>query len=441
MLAHRRTVRAVWFVLLLALTCALPVDLRADNEPHVDLLTMTGAVDPWAASYIERGVTYAEHDGAEAVVIALNTPGGTLTAMQRITTALLGAEVPVIVYVSPSGAWAASAGTFVGMASNVLAMAPGTTIGAAHPVQATGTDIAGDEREKTTNAAAALIESIAQQRGRNADWAGRSVRESLAATAEEAVTLHVSDLVAADLNDLLRQIDGRVVRTAAGERTLHTAQARVATIDLTTIERFFHTLVDPNIALVLLQLGLLALVVELYNPGISFAGIVGGICLVLALVALGNLPTNWAGVGLVVVSVIMFVIDIKVNSTVLTVGGVATFVFGALLLFAPVARSPMWPRATVSPFVIATLAGLALLVFGVVLTAAVRGRRAPVLMGAESLIGVEGIAKTDLAPRGQVQLKSELWSAIAEGGEIHQGEHVRVVRVEGLVLHVVRRAD
>jgi len=432
--------RRIWVTVLVLFVLSLPVSGRAQQAAHVDVLTVTGVIDTWVAGYISRGISLAEQDGAEAVIIVLNTPGGTMNAMQNITTRLLNARAPIVVFVYPGGAWAASAGTFVTMAANVAAMAPGTTIGAAHPVAASGVEISSDERAKITSFSVSLIQSIAQQRGRNAEWAAKAVRDSVSATAEEALTQQVIDLIASDPNDLLNKVDGRMVKTAAGEITLHTQRAGLANIRMNLPEQFFHTLIDPNIALILLSIGLLAITIELYNPGATIPGIVGGLCLVLAFVALGNLPVNWGGVILVVIAVILFIIDVKVTSVALTVGGLLAFIIGALLLFTPVTLpSPVMPAVSVSPVVVVALGGVLTALFLFVLGAAVRGRKYPVVSGREALIGAFGAATSDLTPNGLVHVKGEVWTARAQGESIRQGDTVQVVGVEGLRLLVVKK--
>jgi membrane-bound serine protease (ClpP class) len=432
--------RRTFAIAALLLLLSLPAMAHAQQGGHVDVLTLSGVIDAWAEGYIRRGINTAERDGAEALVIVLDTPGGTLSAMQNITTRMLNARVPIAVFVYPSGAGAGSAGTFILLAANVAAMAPGTTVGAAHPIDLSGEDIAADARTKETNFAAAMIKGIAEQRGRNAEWAVRAVTESIAATAQEALDQKVIDLVADDLNDLMNKMDGMTVQTAAGEIVLHTQRAGLVNVDMTLPEQFFHTLINPNIALVLLSIGLLAISVEIYHPGATVPAIVGGICLVLAFVALGNLPVNWGGVILIFISVIMFIIDIKVNSMVLTVGELVIFVLGALLLFTPLTSpSPVLPAVHVSLPVVFAMAGIMALLLVLVLGAAVRARQYPVLTGTKTLIGTTGTAVSDLAPEGQVQVKSELWSAVAQGGTIQKGERVEVVQVEGLRLVVAKR--
>ena len=425
---------------LIGVALALPSLLHAQSGAFVDVLTVNGAIDTWVDGYLQRGITLAEQDGAQAVVIVLNTPGGALNATQNITTRMLNARVPVVVYVAPAGAWAGSAGTFITLAANVAAMAPATTIGAAHPVAGGGEKLEGDERDKITNFSVGIIKNIAQQRGRNADWASKAVKDSIAATAQEALDLKVIDLIASDLNDLLNKLDGRTVKTAAGTLALQTQRAGLHPIDMNLPELFLHTMVDPNIALILLQIGLLAIAVELYNPGATLPAVVGGICVVLAFVAMGNLPVNWGGVILILLSVIAFIVDVKVNSIALTAGAFVMFVLGALLLFTPLTpQPPTMPNVSVSPWVILGMGGAMAVFFLFILGAAVRGRNYPVLMGAHTLIGATGIATTDLAPTGTVQVKSELWTAEAESGTVAKGTPVQVVQVEGLRLRVAKK--
>ncbi len=428
------------FLILLALNLPLVTHAQTSGN-HVDVLTLTGDIDTWTDGYIDRGIGVAEQDHAQAAIILLNTPGGALGAMQDITTRMLNARVPVVVFVYPQGAWAGSAGTFVTLAGNIAAMAPGTTIGAAHPVDASGQNISSDERDKITNFSVAIIQNIARQRGRNADWAASAVRSSVAATAQDALDQHVIDLMATDLNDLLNKIDGRTVKTAAGEMTLHTQQVGIVNVDMNPAEYFLHTLVDPNLALILLQVGLLAIAVELYNPGATIPAVVGGICLVLAFVALGNLPVNWGGVILIVLSVILFIIDVKVNSIALTAGGLIMFIIGGLLLFTPFTppQEPVMPEVSVSPVVVLALGGMMAAFFLFILGAAVRGRNFPVVSGVQTVVGAMGVATTDLNPDGTVQVRSELWTAVAQDGPIHKGDTVQVKQVDGLRLKVEKK--
>lgn len=428
---------------LVLLAMVLPSMVRAQNAGQVDVLTVNGAIDTWTEGYVKRGISVAEQDGAQAVVIVLNTPGGALGAMQNIITVMLNARVPTIVFVYPQGAAAGSAGTFITLAGNVAAMAPATTIGAAHPVDGSGANIESDMRDKLTNYSVAMIQNIAQTRGRNAEWAANAVKSSVAATAQQALELKVIDLIANDVNDLLAKIDGKTVKTMSGDVILRTKNARVNPVDMNFAEIFLHTLVDPTIALILLQIGLLAIAVELYNPGATIPAIVGGICLVLAFVALGNLPVNWGGVILIILSVAFFILDLKVTGFALTVGGFVMFVLGALLLFTPFTPPspglPEFERAEVSPVVIVVLGLLMVGFFVLLLGAAVRARNFPVLSGAKSMVGATGIALSDLAPSGLVRVKSEEWTADAVDGSIKQGEAISVVKADGLRLQVTKK--
>jgi membrane-bound serine protease (ClpP class) len=429
----------VFAVLLTLLVLGFPLVTHAQQYGHVDLLTVNGAIDPWVEGYIRRGIRTAEREGAEALIIVLDTPGGTLDAMQKITEQMLNARVPVVVFVYPKGAGAGSAGTFILMAANVAAMAPGTTVGAAHPIDVSGQDIPADARAKATNFTASMIQSIAEQRGRNAEWAARAVRESIAATAQEALDQNVVNLLADDLNDLMNKLDGTMVETTAGEVTLHTRRAGLVPISMSAPEQFFHTLVNPNVAFVLLSIGLLALSVELYHPGATVPAIIGGICLILAFVALGNLPVNWGGVILIVSAIILFIVDVKVSGIALTIGGLVAFVLGGFLLFKPFALpSPVMPNVSVSPVVVFSLAGILGAFFVFALGAAVRGRNYPVISGWEALSGAAGVAVSDLTPTGQVRVRGELWTAVAQESPIREGDAVQVVGVEGLRLRVVK---
>jgi len=434
-----KTLWRVGALILILLTQVLPIHAQAVGA--VEVLTVSGAIDTWNEGYISRGIGLAEQRDAAAVVIVLNTPGGSLNATQNIIIRLLNARVPTMVYVAPSGAWAGSAGTFITLAGNIAAMAPGTTIGAAHPVNESGQNIEGDMREKVTNISVSLIETIARERGRNEVWAASAVKQSVSATAQQALDAKVIDFIATDLNDLLAQADGKKVKTATGTVTLQTRGAPINRVDMNFAELFFHTLVDPNIALILLNIGLLAIAVELYNPGATIPAVVGGICLILAFVALGQLPVNWGGVIFIVLSIILFLLDLKVTGFVLTLGGIVMFILGAMMLFTPF--TPTSPdvvtNVALSPWVVLGLATMMAAFFVFALGAVVRGRHAPVLMGPQTLVGAEGVATTTLAPEGTVQVKSELWTALADGEPIEKGQQVTVVSVDGLRLKVVKK--
>jgi membrane-bound serine protease (ClpP class) len=428
----------IWIITALYLVA--PRAAFAQGEPRVDIATVDTSIDTFTTGYIERVLGVARDDGAQALVIQLDTPGGSLDATHDIVKDMLASNVPVVVYISPSGARAGSAGTFITYAATVAAMAPGTNIGAAHPVGLGGEEITGTIGAKVTNDAVALIRSLAAQRGRNAEWAEKAVRESVSITSKEALDLQVVNLIANDIPDLLSQLDGRTVKVV-GERevTLHTRGATTRELSMNFFEEFFHTLLDPNIALILLNIGSLAILIELYNPGATLPAVTGVICLTLAAVALFNLPTNWAAVVLIAASIVMFVFDLKVNSFVLTAGGILAFVLGAFFLFRPFTLpEPTAPVVSVSPFVIGGLAVMTAAFFTFALGAAVRSRNAPVVTGTAPFLGAYGVATSELAPEGTVRVKSEDWTATAASAPIHKGERVKVLAVEGLRLRVVK---
>jgi membrane-bound serine protease (ClpP class) len=360
--------------------------------------------------------------------------------MRQIVQRMLRASVPVVVFVAPPGARAGSAGVFITLAADVAAMAPGTNIGAAHPVGA-GPGGPGGIADpvmatKVTNDAAAYARSLAQQRGRNADWAERAVRESDSLPASEALRYKVVEEVASDVNDLLAKLDGRRLTGPWGERTLRTRGAVVFEEEMNGFERLLQTLVDPNVAYLLFTVGIYALVAEVSNPGAVVPGVVGAICLVLALVAFGSLPVNWGGVALLVVAVALFVAEVKVASHgLLGVGGLVAFVLGSLLLFAPLTPEPLGATVTLNLWLVAGLAAASALFFGWILRQALAVRRAPALWD-QPRAGEVAIAQTSLAPTGSVHLRGESWSAEVRGGTIEAGAPVRVIAREGLTLLV-----
>ncbi|MDI7275289.1 MAG: nodulation protein NfeD, partial [Anaerolineae bacterium] len=382
----------------------------------VRVLEVRGLINPLVAQYLERNLSQPD---AALNVLILDTPGGTDSSMRRIVQAILAAPAPVVVYVAPQGARAGSAGMFLMLAAHVAAMAPGTNIGAAHPVGVGGEEIEGTLGTKVTNDAAALARSLAEMRGRNAEWAEEAVRSSLSITAGDAISSNVADLMATDLEDLLRQLDGRTLVTAAGEVTLELDFVPRQRVPMTLLERFLHVLIDPNIAYLLMSIGMLAIVVELYHPGIGAPGMVGAICLILAFVAFENLPLNWGGVALIALALVLFVLDIKVTGYVLSVGGAVAFVLGSLILFSPFApQSPAMPVVRVSPWLIGTMTAATAGLFLVALSAGVRAQRLPVLTATEAVVGARGMAVSELGPLGVVQLQGEQWTASAEGGPI-----------------------
>ena len=390
-----------------------------------------GIINPVVVEYMTDSIRRAEEVKAVAVIFQLDTPGGLVDSTREIVKALLNANVPTVVYVAPSGARAASAGTFITMAGHVAAMAPGTNIGAAHPVSGEGKDIEGDMRQKAENDLAAFARSIAEKRRRNAEWAEKAVRESVAATEIEAREQRVIDVIAEDIPDLVKQLDGRQVTLVQGTVTLHTAGATVRVQQMTWRQRLLAALSHPQIALMLLSLGSIGLLVELYNPGLIFPGVVGALALLLAFYSLQTLPINYTGLLLIALGMVMFILEIKVTSFgMLFLGGIVAMSLGALMLIDSPEEYLRIPVSTIL-FVVGTTAGLFLFVVG----AAVRSVGRKPVSGREGLLGAIGTAKGRIDPAGTVFVQGTLWSA-RSAVPIEAGATVRVVGVEGLRLTV-----
>lgn len=408
------------------------------TEPVVRVLHVKGIIDPLVVQYVRRNL---EQTDTSLFVITLNTPGGSLESMRAIIQDILSSPAPVVVYVSPPGARAGSAGTFITLAGHVAAMAPSTNIGAASPVDSTGQDIGGVLGDKITQDTAALARTLAERYGRNAEWAEQAVLASVSITAEEALRLNVVDLIARDMDDLLDQVHGRTVSTARGEETISTQGIRIVQSPMTAIEMFLHTLVNPNIAYVLMVIGMLAILIELYNPGAILPGVTGAICLILAFIASESLPLNWGGVALIVLAMAFFALDIHVAGFALSLGGAVALILGSLILFSPFSpQSPALPHLNVNRWLIAGttigISGLFLFALG----AAFRAQRLRVPVGVQTVVGAEGIVQVDLDPAGIVLAQSESWSAVAEDPPIRAGERVVVTSADGVRL-TVRRAE
>ena len=429
----------LWIVA--ALLSGLPALAQGGAAPVI-VGEISGVINPMTANYVERTLARAEQRGAALVVLTLDTPGGLETAMRDVVQDLLESPVPVVVYVAPQGARATSAGMFILLASHVAAMAPATHVGAAHPVSL-GVELAAEQAEKAVSDAAALARSIAVQRGRNAEWAEAAVRENPSLTATEALSQGVIDLVAEDLPALLAALDGRTVAVGAEQVALATATAPVEQLSMNLAEQMMHIISDPNIAYLLLSLGMLFLLAEISEPGLGFGAAGSVIAFVLAFFALGSLPVNWAAVALLGAGVFLFVVGLVTDTEVIvTLTGLVPFVLGSLLLFAPFTpASPAAPSVRVSPWLIAGMSGLILLVTFGVLRAAIRATRLPPQSGAQRLVGMTGIAMTDLAPNGDVRVDLEQWSATAMGEPVRAGEQIVVIGVVGVRLQVQRAKD
>ena len=403
------------------------------------VLKVEGTVNPILVDYIERGIERAEEANATACIIQLDTPGGLDTAMRDIIKEMVNARIPVVVYVSPSGARAASAGVFITMAAHVAVMAPNTSIGAAHPVSigAEGEQqVSKTMEEKVVNDAAAYIRSIAESHGRNMEWAEKAVRESVSASEKEALELNVIDMVAPTLDILISQLDGIEVTLLDGrEVTLDTRGSAIVNFDMSTIEDFLYTIADPNIAYILLSLAMLGIFVEITNPGLIFPGVVGAICLLMAFYALGMLPVNYAGVLLIVLAFGLFIAEVFTTSFGLfTAGGVTALVIGSIILFK--SGSPL---LRVNPWLIATMAISISGLFALIINRVIHAHRRQAATGWEEMIGKRALVKVALNPEGTVLLKGERWTAISEGDTIKPGEEVIVTGVDGLELHVARK--
>ncbi len=424
----------VWYTLI-GITLAWPVVTYSRSEPAVRpvlAIQVEGVIAPSAADYIIRAIKQADREVAQALVIELDTPGGLDLSMRSIIKEMLAAERPIVVYVSPSGARAASAGAFITLAAHVAAMAPGTNIGAAHPVNLGG-PMDKEMSKKVTNDAAAYIRTIAEQRGRNAQWAEDAVRKSVSATEKEALKLKIIDLVADKLDDLLVALDGREVTTAHGKVMLHTKGVEVTRIEMGLRDKILKVISDPTIAYILLMLGLAGLYFELSTPGAILPGVLGGIFLILAFYGFQTLPINYAGLLLILLAIILFIAEVKVTSYgMLTVGGIVAMILGSFMLI----RSPEpFLRISLSAILFTTAATAAF--FGFIVTMALRAQRQKTTTGVEGLIGQVGTVRTPLKPEGSVLVGGELWSAQCEEGA-EPGDKVRVRAVKGLLLKVDR---
>jgi membrane-bound serine protease (ClpP class) len=402
-------------------------------------MELEGAITPVTVRLVSVAVDKAQAEHAQALVLLLDTPGGLERSMRSICQTILNSEVPVIVYVAPTGARAASAGVFITMAAHVAAMAPATNIGAAHPVTVGGGTGDKEMMKKVENDAAAFVRSIATERGRNVEWAEKAVRSSVSATEREAVKLKIVDLVADSVPDLLAKVDGRTVKTAKGSVTLHTKDAPVKKIDVRFRDRFLALISDPNVAYILMMAGMLGLFFELSNPGAILPGVIGGISLILAFFAFQSLPINWAGLLLILFGVVLLIAEIKVVSHgVLTVGGVVAMLLGSMMLFdAPEAAGAL----RLSWWVIVPAVGstAALVVFA--LSFGVRALYRTPSTGAPGMVGQMAVVRVPLAPEGQVAVQGELWHAVAQDGPIAAGEPVTIVGVDGLTLTVAKAAN
>ncbi len=430
----QRQIRFSWSILM-AVMLLLGGVVGADAL-HLNLVQVQDTINPGVEDFLRYAIERSEEEGAECLIIHLDTPGGLMTSTRGIVQAILNSEVPVVVYVSPSGAQAASAGVFVTVAADIAAMAPGTNIGAAHPVSIGGGEVPSTMDEKITNDTVAFARSIAAQRGRNGDWLEDSIRKSVSITAEEAYALNVIDLVADDLPALLKKLDGWETMRKGTTRTLRTAGAEQRTILPGWQHQVLRSISNPNIAYILLMIGLAGLYFELSQPGAIFPGVIGGIALILALYALQTLPVNYAGILLILLAVLFFILEIKVTSHgMLSFAGVLALVLGSLMLF----RVPGYTIRLAWSVFIPTV-GVISAFFVTVATLAFRAQVSKPQTGAEGLLGMIGEVKQDLQPAGKIFVHGELWNAVSDQ-DLHVGEKVQVVAVENLRLKVEKIDD
>ena len=422
------------FLIFLAVILLLPSFLFAQK---VISINVNEGINPSTAEFIHLGIEKAQKENAECLIINLNTPGGLLTSTREIVTNIMQSSVPVIVYVSPTGAHAGSAGVFITLSANIAAMAPGTNIGAAHPVDMQGKSDA-VLNEKIVNDAAAFIRTIAEKRNRNVQWAEDAVRTSVAITEQEALEKNVINVIAVTEKDLLTQVDGKQIQLENGSKILHTKNATVETLEMGFFQKVLSRISDPNIAYIIMMLGFYGLLFELFSPGAIFPGIIGVICLILAFYSMSSMPVNYAGLALIIFGIILFLLEIKVISHgMLAIGGTLSVLLGSMILFR---SSPVENFVSLSWSVIFSVTAFSVLFFLFIVTMGLRAQRAKPVSGENAMIGQTALTLTPLDPRGQVALMGEIWNAISLSQKIDIDEKVIVKEVKELTLYV-QRAD
>lgn len=422
-------------LLLFLLVFLLPLPSPAKT---IYILSTNGTINPVSESYLVSNIGKASENKAECVIIKLNTPGGLLSSTRNIVSAILRSPVPIIVYVSPEGAQAASAGVFITLSAHIAAMAQSTNIGAAHPVSLQGS-MDSIMFQKSTNDAAAFIRAISKKRNRNVQWAEDAVRKSLSITENEALKMNVINIISKNLNELLKQINGIEVETASGKRKIDTEKAQLVYINMNFRQKFLDIICDPNIAYIFLMLGFYGLVFELYNPGAIFPGVIGAISLILAFYSLNTLPVNYAALLLIVLSIVLFILEVKIVSHgLLTIGGVIMLALGSIMLFD---TGPIPESLSISREIIFGVVGFTTIFFLFVITLGIKAQHLRASTGPSSIIGEKAIALSDLNPLGQVSLHGEIWSAENLSSEIiSKGENVEIVNIRDLDL-IVRKSN
>jgi len=423
---------------LLFLLAMLPVAVGAQtSSPVIDVLHVDGTVNPVLADYIERGINQAEEDNAIACIIQLDTPGGLLDSTEEIVISIMNADVPIVVYVSPKGAWAASAGVFITLSAHIAAMTPGTTIGAAHPVSIGDEEISEDELEKITNFSAKWMQTIADERDRNADEAQLAVTESKSFTDTEALEVNLVNLRAETLEGLISKINGWQVTMPDGDIiTINTQGASVKDINMSAIEGFLFAITDPNIAYILLSLAILGITVEIFNPGLIFPGVAGAISGLLAFYSLGMLPVNYAGILLMALAFVLFIAEAFTPTFgLLTAGGITSLVIGSLILFkgGPLFKVNIWLIILIAVLFAAFLA--------FVINRIVFAHRRQATTGREELPGKTAVVRTPLEPEGKVFYEGEIWTAVLDEGRAEPKEEVTIKKFDGLKLYVSKKKE
>lgn len=417
--------------ILLIFFLLLSVGCLAARE--IVVLEVNGTINPLISAYIEKGIKEAKSIRAECLIIFLDTPGGLDISMRTIIKAILSSDVPVVVYVYPSGARAASAGAFIGISANILAMAPGTNIGAARPIDLSG-KISDALSEKITNDASAYIKSLSEKRGRNSEWAEKAVRESKSITENEAVKLNIADFIAKNLSDLLKKLNGIKVTGDFGTKIINTEDAHIQKINLKFHQKFLHSISDPNVAYILLMIGFYGIIYELASPGAIFPGVIGAICLLLAFFALESLPINIVGIFLILLGIGLFIAELKTPGFgALFTGAIISLFLGSLMLFST--SSPYF-RPRVGIHLIMIFVAFSAFFFLFALSSGIKALRAKPISGKEYLIGKIGYVKEKLEPTGIVLVEGEDWTAESINGMIEQCEKIIVLEIEGLKLKV-----
>ncbi len=433
--------RIIVFILVFILGLALFLNLfRAEvlaqdveKKPIVYLLSVDGTINPALSDYIIKGIEEAEQNKAACVIIRMDTPGGVVTTTKTIIKEMINAKLPVVVYVAPSGSSASSAGALITVAADVAAMAPGTNIGAAHPVAGGGQEIGESMSEKIINDLTAYIRSIVVKKGRNAEWAEQAIRESVSITAKEALDIKVIEIIADSLPDLLEKLHGRQVEKEGRNFTLETKGAQIEKILPGLRFKILDVVANPNIAYILMMIGGIGIMMELYNPGLIFPGVVGGICLLLSFFALQVLPVNYVGIMLIILSVILFILELKIASFgLLSLGAIISLTLGSIMLFDTGETAMRVSWSVIIPMV-SMVSAFFIFALGLVVKAWLKQPRT----GKQGLIGEVGVALTNLDTEGKVAIHGEYWNANSDG-HILKGEKVRVIRVDDLCLKVTR---